>query len=150
MSPQMQGTPQDEQAIRTTTKEFVSAWNRHDVNALAACFAADGDLIDPAGRVGRGRGEVERILKEEQNGPFKGSHVSMPQKHLHFLKPDLVIADYECEVAQVRGADGKELTLKELVSTVLRKEGDKWLIVAARPMIPSPLPGNGAKSTNTH
>jgi uncharacterized protein (TIGR02246 family) len=107
MSPQLQGTPQDEQAIRTATREFVAAWNRNDVSALAACFATDGDLIDPSGRIGRGRGEVERILKEEQNGPFKGTHVNMPQKYLHFLKPDLAIADYECEVARVRGGDGK-------------------------------------------
>ena len=141
MSPQLQGTPQDEQAIRTMAAEFVAAWNRNDVKALAACFTTDGDLINPVGRAGRGRSEVERILNEEQNGPFKGSRISMPQKHLRFLKPDLAIADYDFEVARVRGADGRDTTLKGLVSTVLRKDGDKWLIAAARPMIPAPLPG---------
>lgn len=141
MSPQLQGTSQDEQAIRTLATEFVGAWNRNDSKGLAACFTTDGDLVNPAGRVCRGKSEVEKILNEEQNGPFKGSRISMPQKHLHFLKPDLAVADYDFEVARVRGADGKEITLKGLISNVLRKDGDKWLIVAARPMIPTALPG---------
>lgn len=137
MSPQLQGTPQDEQAIRALGTDFVAAWNRNDSKALAACFTTDGDLINPSGQVARGRADVEKILNEEQNGPFKGSRMSMPQRHVHFLKPDVAIADYEFEIARVRGADGKEITLKGRTSSVLRKDNDKWLIVAARPMIPT-------------
>ncbi len=139
MSPQLQGTPQDEQAIRTTTTEFVAAWNRNDVRALASCFANDGDLVNPAGRAGRGRSAVEKILNEEQNGQFKGSRLNMQQQHLRFLKPDLAIADYEFEVARVRGADGRDTTQKGHITSVLRKDSDKWLIVAARPMILAPV-----------
>jgi len=137
MSPQVQGTAQDEQAIRALATEYVAAWNRNDSRALAACFAADGDLINPSGQVARGRTEVERILNEEQNGQFKGSRISMPQRHLHFLKPDVAIADYDFEIARVRGAEGKESAMRGHTSAVLRKDGDKWLIVAARPMIPA-------------
>ena len=86
MSPQLQGTPQDEQAIRTTATEFVTAWNRNDVRALASCFANDGDLVNPEGRAGRGRSAVEKLLNEEQNGQFKGSRLNMQQQHLRFLK----------------------------------------------------------------
>jgi len=62
MSPQMPETPQDEQAIRTMSAEFMIAWNRNDSKALAACFTTDGDLINPMGQVGRGRNEVQKIL----------------------------------------------------------------------------------------
>ena len=142
MSPQVQGSPQDEQAIRKMATEFIAAWNRNDSKALAACFTTDGDLINPAGRIGRGRSEVEKILSEEQNGVFKGTRISMPQTHLRFLKPDVAIVDYEYEIKGVREPDGKETTLKGLVSSVLRKEGNEWLIAAARPIIPVPLPGS--------
>jgi len=133
----MQGTPQDEQAIRNMSAEFMIAWNKNDSKALAACFTTDGDLINPAGRVGRGRNEVGKIIAEEQSGVFKGTRINMPQKHLRFLKPDVAVADYEFEITGLRGS---ETTLKGLLTSVLHKEGEKWLIAAARPSIPVPLP----------
>ena len=145
MSPQVQGTQQDEQAIRTLATEFVAAWNRNDGKALGACFASDGDLINPQGRVGRNQREVEKILTEEQNGPFKGSHMSMPQKYLRFLKPDLAIADYDFEIAHVRGAGGKDTNLRGEVSNVLRKEGNRWLI-GLHPLAETRKLGTGCRS----
>ena len=142
MSPQTQGTPQAEQAIRTATSDFVKAWNQHDVRAMTACFSTDGDLVTPAGQVARTRNEVEKVINEEQRGLFKTSRLHMPQKHLRFLKPDLAIGDYELEIAGVRGADGKDVTVKGQVSLVMRKDADNWLIAAARAMVPAPRPDN--------
>jgi uncharacterized protein (TIGR02246 family) len=142
MSPQMQGTPQDEQAIRNVATEFVNAWNRNDAKGIAACFTNDGDLINPQGRIGRGRQEVERLVQEEQGGAMKGTHISLHQKNVRFLRQDLAIADYDCELERVRGADGKETTLKGLATNVVRKEGDRWLVTASRPFIPALQPGS--------
>jgi uncharacterized protein (TIGR02246 family) len=142
MSPQMQGTPQDEQAIRTMSAEFMIAWNKNDSKALAACFTADGDLINPLGQVGRGRNEVQKIFTEGHSGPFKGSRLSMQQKHLRFLKPDIAVTDYEFEISGMRDPSGKQTTQKGLVTGVLRKEGEKWLFAASRPSIPVPPPAN--------
>jgi len=141
-SPQMQGTTLDEQAIRNAATEFVAAWNKNDAKALTALFTTDGDLINPAGRVARGRTGVETLFTEEHNGQFKGTRLSMPQKHLHFLRQDIAIADYEYEISNVRGSDGKETSIRGLVSSVLHKNGDKWLIAACRAMTPAPLPGS--------
>lgn len=140
MSPQPQGTPQDEHAIRVASTEFANAWNRNDVKALSACFATDGDLINPAGRAARGKEEIEKLLQDEQNSVFKGSRMTVRQTHVRFLKPDLAIADYDFEIARMHGAGGKDTTVTGLQSVVLRKDGDKWLVVAARPMIPTPMP----------
>jgi len=122
--------------------EFVAAWNKNDARALTALFTTDGDLINPAGRVARGTTGVETLLTEEHNGQFKGTRLSLPQKHLRFLKQDIAIVDYEYEISHVRGSDGKETSIKGLVSNVLHKNGDKWLIAACRPSIPAPLPGS--------
>jgi len=119
------------------TTEFIAAWNKNDSKALAACFTADGDLINPAGRAGRGRENVAKILTEEHTGPFKGTRIAMPKMHLRFLKPDIAVVDYEFEVT---GLATRETTMRGLLTSVLRKEGDKWLIAAARPSVPSPLP----------
>ena len=140
MSPQKLGSPQDEQTIRSLATEFVSAWNKNDSKQMAACFSTDGDLINPSGRIARGRTEVERLMQEEHAGPFKGTRLNTQHKHLRFLKPDVAIADYEFEISQMRGGDGKN-TLKGHVTFVLHKENDRWLIAAGRPMVPSALPG---------
>ena len=138
MSPQVQGTTQDEQAIRKMVTQFVEAWNRNDAKALAGQFTSDGDLINPAGRIARGRNEVEKLLTEEHTGRFKGTHINMTLKHLRFLKPDIAIGDEEFEVT---GLQGPQATLKGLVTFVVRKDGDHWLITSGRPMVPVPMPG---------
>ena len=141
MSPQPLGTPHDEQAIRNLTTELTTAWNRNDANALAALYAQDADLIDPSGRVARGRTEVEKLVKEAHGGPLKGTRISLPKTHVRFLKPDIAIADYDFEIANMRGADGKQATLKGIVTCVLQKTGEKWQIAADRPLIPAPPRG---------
>ena len=137
MSPQMQGTPQDEQAIRTMVNQFVAAWNRNDAKALAGYFTTDSDLINPTGRVARGGSEVEKLFREEQTGPFKATRFSLPLTHLRFLKPDIAVTDHEFEID---GVQGPVSTLRGLVTMVLRKDAGRWLITSARPMVPVPLP----------
>ena len=141
MSPQPQGTQHDEQAVRNLTAEFVAAWNKNDAKALAACFSTDGDLINPAGRVGRGKGEVEEILAEEHGGTFKGTRIHMQQKHLRFLKPDVAVADFEFQISGIHAPDGKQTELKGLLTNVFVREGERWRVTSARPSIPAQLPG---------
>jgi len=49
----------DEAGIRATDEVFAAAWNKHDAKAMAATWAKDGDLVNPFGRVAKGRAEVE-------------------------------------------------------------------------------------------
>jgi uncharacterized protein (TIGR02246 family) len=137
MSAQTQATTQDEQAIRNIAEQFEAAWNRNDAKRLAAFFADDGDIINPGGRIARGKTEVEKLFTEEQNGAFKGTRFSMPLKHLRFLKPDIAVAEYEFEI---NGVQGPQQTMKGLVTSVLQRDADKWLIASVRPMVPIPLP----------
>ena len=137
MSPKIQGTSQDEQAIRNLITQFVAAWNKNDGKGLASHFTTDGDVINPGGRTARGRSEVEQLFKDEQAGVFKGTRFIMPLKNLRFLKPDVAVADHEFEIA---GVQGPLTTLKGLVTLVLRKDADNWLITSARPMVPVQMP----------
>lgn len=138
MSPKVQGSPQDEQAIRKMVTQFAEAWNRNDVKALTGQFTTDGDLINPAGRIARGTSEVQKLITEEHTGRFKGTRISLALKHLRFLKPDVAIGDEEFEIT---GLQGPQTTLKGLVTFVVRKDGENWLITSGRPMVPVQMPG---------
>jgi uncharacterized protein (TIGR02246 family) len=137
MSPQSQGNVQEEQAIRALITQFVAAWNKSDGKVMAAHFTTDGDVINPTGRIARGRTEVEQMFKDEQAGVFRGTHFSMPSSHLRFLKPDIAISDNDFVIDGVKGPVS---TLKGMVTLIMRKDGDKWLITSARPMVPVQLP----------
>lgn len=138
MSPQKLGTAQDEQAIRDTVARFVTAWTKDDIRGMAACFAEDGDMINPAGRVARGREEIEELFAEEHSGHFKKTGFALPFKHLRFLKPDVAIADHEFEINGIQS--GPTTALSGLLTLVLRKNADSWLIASARPMVPANPP----------
>jgi uncharacterized protein (TIGR02246 family) len=133
MSPQIQGTPQDEQAIRNMVTQFVAAWNKNDAKALASQFTTDGDLINPTGRIARGSTEVEKLIRDEQSGHFKNTRFRLAVTNIRFLKPDIAITDLEYEINDVKGP---LTTMKGLVTFVLRKDGGQWLIDAGRPMVP--------------
>jgi len=135
MSPQIQGTPQDEQAIRNMVTQFVAAWNKNDAKGLASHFTSDGDLINPAGRIARGSTEVEKLFRDEQSGQFKNTRFRLTVTNIRFLKPDIAVTDLEYEINDMKGPLS---TMKGLVSLVVRKDSSQWLINACRPMVPVP------------
>jgi uncharacterized protein (TIGR02246 family) len=135
MSPKAQGATHDQQAIRELVAQFIEAWNRDDVKTMAAAFADDGDLIDPGGRVARGKDQLQRMFADEHAGHFKATRFNLTPTHLTFLKPDVALADYEFEIDDVKGPRS---TFKGLVTFVLRQDAGKWLIASARPMAPVP------------
>jgi uncharacterized protein (TIGR02246 family) len=51
-------------AIRATSQAFAAAFNRRDAKAVAALWTPDGDCIDDAGRVLKGRAEIEKGYAE--------------------------------------------------------------------------------------
>ena len=52
---------------------FAEAWNRHDADALAAMWSADGELNHPWGFHAVGRDAVRRLLTEEHTGSMRAS-----------------------------------------------------------------------------
>src|SRR5215831_1817020 len=58
------GTLDETPAVKKTAADFAAAWNKHDAKAVAACWAKDGDLIDPHGVQSNGSAEVEKFFAE--------------------------------------------------------------------------------------
>src|SRR6516162_5322186 len=56
---QPKGDPADEKALRELHREFVAAYNKGDVEAVAAFYAPDADFVGVGGDTYHGRAEIK-------------------------------------------------------------------------------------------
>lgn len=125
---------EDEAAIRELSASFVKAWNQHDPAAMAATWAKDGDLINPQGRVAKGRDAIQQLLTDEHSGPLKGSTFTLKSMELRMLKPQVALGDWTIELSGMMEPQGKAPSPGKMhVFVVYEKRDGKWLAVATRP-----------------
>jgi uncharacterized protein (TIGR02246 family) len=119
-------------------EDFAASWNKHDYKAMAAIFADDADLINPLGRVAKGKAEIEKLYQDEQTGAFKSSRFTSKCKDgVRIVKPDVAVVTCSFEVTDGRLPDGKAMPPLDgtYTATMIKAKG-KWQVVAGRPMIP--------------
>jgi uncharacterized protein (TIGR02246 family) len=111
---------------------------------VAALWAPDGDLINPFGRVARGRAEVEKLFADEHSAMMKGTTFKVESEAVRLLGPSAAVMDWDAAVVGMTGPDGKAIPpFKNHVTIVLMKQGDTWWVAAARPVSYPPPPGAG-------
>lgn len=141
--PALGGAVADEQEIKKEMTAFAASWNTHDAKAMASFWATDGDLINPSGRVAKGRAEVEKLFADEHSTVMKGTSYAVLSTSFRMVKPDLTLADADAEITGMKAPDGRALpTFKHHVTSLWAKQAGRWRIVAARPyaFLPPPPP----------
>jgi uncharacterized protein (TIGR02246 family) len=135
---------QETHSVERYIGQFLEAWNRHDPAKMAECWAEDGDLINPLGKLARGRDQVRALFSEEQTGYMKGTTCEMTLSSVRWASDNIVIVDAECFIKGMRDSGGKELPIfkPHVVMVLERFETDKWLLLSARPYVYSSLPGS--------
>ncbi len=132
----------DEEAIKERLEEFTAAWNKHDATAMADTWAPDGDLINPFGRVAKGRAEVQKLFTDEHASFMKGTTHKITSSSVRILGADAAILDFDADVTGMKAPDGTDLPPFDVhVTTVMVKKDGKWWIVAAHPVQYLPTPG---------
>ena len=141
------GGAKDEEAIKAVVNGFVDGWNKHDAKVLTGAFADDGSVINPGGRVARGKAEIEKLFTEEQAGPMlKDSTMAMTVSNTRMVKPDVAFIDIDADLAGMKSPDGKPMPGKHHIAVVAVKKAGKWLLEDIRPyMFAWPPPGMAAK-----
>jgi len=123
----------DEAAIRKVSNEFFAAWGQHDVKAMAATFAEDGEIINPYGREAKGRAAIETLFTDEHAGPFKGTTYSATVS-LRMLAPTVAFGDWTSSVVGMHDPAGKALPpFEHHVAVAYVKKNGHWLAAEARP-----------------
>jgi uncharacterized protein (TIGR02246 family) len=120
------GGAKDEEAIKAAVTGLVDGWNKHDGKAMAAVFADDAVLINPAGRTAKGKAEIEKLLTDEHTGMMKDVTMAMTIASTRMLKPDVAFLDVDADATGMKTPDGKPLPGKHHVVAVAAKKAGKW------------------------
>jgi len=127
------GSAADEKAIRINEARWETAWNRHDVAAMASTYALDSDAINLAGEWFQGREAFEKSLEELHSGKTKGSVWQTEDTHVRFLTPDVAIVHVHVNSHGDRNPDGSPMAPRRVILTRVEVKRDgKWLIVASQ------------------
>lgn len=128
--------------IERRVGDFVAAWNRHEPAQMASVWHDDGDLIDPFGRIAKGRQQVQALFRDDQSGVMKTSTNQIAIASVRLLSSDLAVVDGQSTLTGMRDPAGRELPpfTPHVFMVVCKREGD-WRILCARPYIFSSRPG---------
>jgi uncharacterized protein (TIGR02246 family) len=136
-------SPSDEDAIKARCDVFAAAWNKDDAAGMAACWSVDGDLINPFGRVAKGRTAVEQLFKDEHGGIMKGTHFDQKVSGVRFLASGAVaVVDWDITITNMKSPDGATLpAMPHHAVIVMQKTRDgTWFTEAARPYVFQTMP----------
>ncbi len=123
--------------VKSALDEFAEAWKANDGAALGRFFVDEGTLINPFGHRADGRPAVAALYSEYFGGMLSGTSTTIALASVHAVESDHAFADAE---QTVRAADGSVLFAVNLAA-LLRRTGDGWRFVDARPYVVATLPG---------
>lgn len=131
----------DEIAVSRVASGFVDAWNRHDMNGLAALFAEDADFVNVIGLWWRGRAEIQKEHEALHATRMRNSHLVAEETVVRFLRPDVAVVHVRWELTGDTGLEGRPLPpRKGILEHVVAKIGDQWLIASSQNTDILPLP----------
>ncbi len=130
--------------VKSVVASLAESWNRHDMMAFAAAFAANADFVNVIGMHWQGRQEIEAKHTLTHRTIFRNSTLQVIDQSVRFLSPRIALAHVSTEL---KGAESLRErvapeTRRALMSCVLVKEADRWLITAAHntDIVPVPFP----------
>jgi uncharacterized protein (TIGR02246 family) len=116
----------DETALRKTAEAFSQAFNKGDLDALAAFWTEDARFIRESGKTYHGRDAIRSLLKASL-AENKGSKQSIKATSIHFIQPDVVSAEGLVTITTPEG----EVDTGRYAAIWVKRDG-KWLISSMR------------------
>lgn len=122
-----------EAELRARLDAFAAAWNNHDAKEMSEIWAADGDLINPFGRMAHGRAEIEKLFQDEHSGALKHSTFKITNSSIRFLESEIAVVDSDAEITGIVNPDGTPgPTMNPHLTAVMKKSAGKWWMISGR------------------
>ena len=119
--------------VKGVISSLAENWNRHDMAAFAAAFSEDADFVNVVGMHWRGRQEIEAKHAVVHRTIFRNSTLQIVEQSVRFLGPSIALAHLWTRLEGAEHLPGRNVpeTRRSLMTCVLVKEADRWLITAA-------------------
>jgi uncharacterized protein (TIGR02246 family) len=118
-------------AIIAETQAFSEAMNAGDANRAASFYTEDGVRVGAFGDVQHGRAEIEAAYDQLLHGSMPGARMDQDRGSVRMLASDLAIWEGGLEIVLPGGA----APLRGHVVQVMKKAGERWLILGAYPKL---------------
>ena len=120
--------------IDAVVSAVVDAWNRHDMKAYSALFTEDADFVNVVGMHFRGRPQIEAVHIDLHRTIFKNSNLRAVSTTVRLVNDEVALAHIAWEMTGAEGLPGWNVPelRKGMMSLVLVRTGDRWLITAAQ------------------
>jgi len=129
-----------EAGIRERVRQYETAYNTGDADAVAAIYTVDGTHTYALGFTHRGRPEIANGLKELLAGPFKGTRLTLAPLHIRALSADVAVEEAAFSIAGLKEPSGADLPpVTGICLGVYQKQGDLWFAAAVQCMVPPPV-----------
>ena len=128
----MTSRSEDAAAIRRLEQSWCTAWNRHNVHALANLLAHDADFVTVGGTWLRDRKQFRRHHALYHETLFKHTTFTVTGTTVKFLGPDLALTHVKWRLAGEFDLDGTPMKPRRGIFTqVLHKSNGGWCILAS-------------------
>lgn len=118
---------------------FASAWNRHDMDALAGLFFQDATFVNVAGTYLKGRDGIRRQHAAVHAGPFRNSVLRAEVADAREAAPGVIVAHVH---TQLEGDDRfAGQTRRSLMTFVIERRSGSWWFADAQNTTIVPPPG---------
>jgi uncharacterized protein (TIGR02246 family) len=116
--------------VRRVIDAFADDWNRHDMVALAALFAADAEFVNVVGIWWRGRAEIQAAHELTHSNMFKSSRLRLLETQIRVPVEGIAIARSRWQLEGHFGPDGSALPPRTgVLLSVLQHKAGSWLII---------------------
>ena len=129
----------DQMAIGKLINNFSVVWHDSDAHGLAMFWKPDGDFVNPAGMMLKGREQIEAFYAQAFKLGYEGSTVDTTIDQLRFLTPDIALVDGEFTITGASTSDHKERPAEHGYFTVIAERvSGQWMVASNREMEPLP------------
>ncbi len=116
----------DETAIRENVRQLESAWNAKSGPAFAKPFAEDADYVVINGMYLKGRPTIDKMHQQIFDTIFKDTTLTLKVRQIRFLRSDVAVVHVDGH----RDGPTKDLVQDALLTLVMTKEKDRWIVAA--------------------
>jgi uncharacterized protein (TIGR02246 family) len=109
--------------------DYASAWNTHDIDALAVLFHEDGTFVNVVGSYEKGREEIRQLHAAIHASFYKDSALRAEVLDARELAPGVIVAHVSNELEGDARAAGQ--TARTLATYVIEQRAGTWKFTAA-------------------
>jgi uncharacterized protein (TIGR02246 family) len=115
-------------------KQFVDAWNAHDLAAFGDLFATDADWVTASGSRLNGREKIRAYLAEEHKTWAKTTRMESANVHVRYLNRSTAVVFFDWTLTSTKDAKDAKGSKTRHGNNVLvaTKFGPGWIVAAGQ------------------